>query len=213
MIGLLLQCLGTSREPIAVSHGLVARIAGARQASYRCQIQDFEGNDLSDGTLSNYPRWSEPLSVFTARALAPVLKNAPSARPPSACFRYVLDISLNGQRLSRTPFALLDGSLALSNNRFFELNEPRVGWYLASAALCADQVGSLDLPAVPPILEPQVYEYDGVRYCRSVDLPPEARVAFESAQRGSQCPWIPGVEDAFYVQDMLSFLEGSVRFM
>jgi hypothetical protein len=181
---------------------------------YYCSLEDFDDRPFAQGFLKDYCRWSEQHSLFAARAIASALADAKSELHSKQCFRYLLDIEQAGRRLSRTPFAVLKDSLALANNRFFDLSASRRHvWHLASLALCADLTNSLELPAVPTAIRPHVYEFDGVRYCRSSDLPPEAQIAFERAQRGSQCPWIPGVEDAFYVQDILSFLEGSARFM
>lgn len=214
MISLRLWHFGTSRDPQAESMGNVRRVSGARRASYACRLGSLEPDEFIEGQLTDYPRWSEQLSLFVARSIGAVLAHTPMEPSPGHCFRYLLDIELEGRRQSRTPFARYDNAIALAGERFFALETASLSaWGLAASALCADVLGSLELPSMPATVEPRIHEFDGVRYCRSSDLPLEAQVAFERAARGSQCPWIPNVPDAFYVQDIYAFLEGSPRFM
>jgi hypothetical protein len=77
--------------------------------------------------------------------------------------------------------------------------------------VCAqDAFGRQDLPEPPVPVRPTIYERSGVRYCRTSDLPLEARVAFERLQTHLDRPFVPAVPDAVYPWWLESFLRGEL---
>ena len=47
-------------------------------------------------------------------------------------------------------------------------------------------------------MKPTIYECSGVKYCRTSELPLEARVTFERLQANLDRPFVPAVPDAVY---------------
>jgi len=77
--------------------------------------------------------------------------------------------------------------------------------------VCAqDAFGGQDLPELPAPVKPKIYERFGVRYCRTDDLPLEARVVFERLQTFLDRPFVPSVPDAVYPWWLDSFLRGDL---
>jgi hypothetical protein len=55
-------------------------------------------------------------------------------------------------------------------------------------------------------VKPTIYERFGIRYCRTGDLPLEAKVAFERLHTFLDRPFVPGIPDAVYPWWLESFL-------
>ena len=210
MIDVCLHCFGTSGEPLAVLTAQVLRIFDGSVAAYRCTSRGVDGH-LVVGRLDNYHRWSEPVALFVARALKAVSEADSEVATVVESFRYLVDINFEGRRLSRTPFSVLEGMLTMSESR--KSLKPVAAeysiWDVAADALCIDATGKDELPDLPEPLVVKVHEYDGVKYCKSADLPAEAQAAFRHSRFGSTVPYIPGEPDAYYAGDMYRFLGAS----
>jgi hypothetical protein len=73
--------------------------------------------------------------------------------------------------------------------------------------VCAqDAFGRQELPEPPLPVRPTIYECCGVKYCRTSELPIEARVTFERLQTHLDRPFVPAVPDAVYPWWLESFL-------
>lgn len=195
--------------PVWTCRGQVWRTEGGRLANYRSRLFDEADSEVAAGRVEGYPRWAEPHALLAARAIRSALPTLDeSLEALRGAFRFSMSVYIRGDLLSRTPGALFDNQLKLTQDRQFDLPaEPLSRWALAAHILLAEWSGSLHLPSMPEPVETSVYELNGVRYCRVVDLPREGAQVYEVVHRGSGKPSGPGIPaDAVFPWDIDAFL-------
>jgi hypothetical protein len=187
--------------------GIIGNIRGGRQADYFVALKDEEDRVVASAQLLGYPRWAEPLTGFVARCIAQALQAEPQLARPVVRLA-TLNILLNRTHLREVHAGLHDGVPHSSGYQLdvTAVDTPPTLWQLVQWSLAFDAWGTVQMPPVPAPLAPPGYYHDGVTYCRTSDLPIEARVKIEGWLWGQTMPVIPGVQDACYQSDMERFL-------
>jgi len=187
--------------------GIIGNIRGGRQADYVVALRNGEDQVVATAQLLSYPRWAEPLTGFVARCIAQALLVEPQLARPVVRLAS-LNISLNRRHLREVHAGQHNGVL---HSNGCELDAPASDtpptlWQLMQWSLAFDAWGTVQMPPIPAPLSPLVYYHDGVTYCRTSDLPGEARARIEGWLWGQTMPVIPDVPDACYQSDMERFL-------
>ncbi len=197
---------------------LVANVGGGRVANYRVQVADR--TPTSDPVeIRGYPRWSEPLIGFVARALEVVL---PSLDVPGTSlvtgYRCTTSIVPYGRGTPRVLFDLTAErvgqryvvSLAQDDQltvwrRFRTVVRPPVALLLRTLSRLTWQANRV--PPVPAPLALEVHVDQGTRYIRESDIPPWVAPAFALRSRGQTRPVVPSEQGAcIYAWDWDAFL-------
>lgn len=206
MLNITVNGFDTAVAPLWTLEGMVGRLLTVSSA-YVSRLSSSAGVPVGEGRVDGYHRWAEPVALLAARGIQTALSTAEAPESSLPGFRLLVTVSLNSQMLIKVPAAILDGQLVMSGERRFPVNAKcGLGWELAAMALCADATGATQLPPLPEAIRPPVYEYDGFSYCRTSDLPPEARLVFERDMSGSTVPFVPGFRDAVFPWDIGVFL-------
>lgn len=207
MLELQLFCFGSIAGPHYHLCGTIAPVSGGRLVTYATELCDHHGERVAQGQLQDHPRWSEPLVGIVARCLDSALQGCHLDR----WFDYghaSLDIALNGRRINylacvEQPWLTLSRENA--PQQFDGTAQPNP-WSVASLACAAAAWKQNSLPPMPEPQQMSVYDHEGTRYCRTADLPQEARALLESWSFGASRPAVPGVPDAVFEWDMRHFL-------
>jgi hypothetical protein len=205
MLTLNLVCRDTRCGTVRTLRGLVASVANQGNVSdYWVSLLDARHRPMHRALLGGYPRWAEPTRAFLARCLDAVLllSDATAWFPTDGCELTVTDWSTQsivdrvsfGDLRHSTPVARTTNTLG------------RNGWQLMRWVCAQDAFGRQELPEPPMPLRLTIYECSGVKYCRTSDLPVEARVTFERLQAHLDRPFVPAVPDAVYPWWLESFL-------
>jgi len=205
MLTLILKCRDTRCGTVRTLRGLIASAASDGEVSdYWVSLLDECHRPKQRALLLGYPRWAEPTRAFLARCLNAGLGTSDASAwfPTDGCeltvtdwsTQSVVDIVSFGD-LGRTNVAARTGS-ALG----------RSGWQLMRWVCAQDAFGGQELPESPMPVRPTIYECSGVKYCRTSELPIEARVTFERLQTHFDRPFVPAVPDAVYPWWLESFL-------
>jgi hypothetical protein len=205
MLTLNLACRDTRCGTVRTLRGLIASAANYGEVSdYWVSLLDTRHRPKHRALLRGYPRWAEPTRAYLARCLDSVLvlSDATSWFPTDGCELTVTDWSTQsmvdfisfGDLRHSTPLVRTASTLG------------RSGWQLMRWVCAQDAFGRQELPKLPTPLRPTIYESSGVKYCRTSDLPIEARVAFERLQTHLDRPFVPAVPDAVYPWWLDSFL-------
>lgn len=205
MLTLILACRDTRCGTVRTLRGLIASAANQGEVSdYWVSLLDSSHRPKHRALLYQYPRWAESTRAFLSRCLDAVLRSTDSSEwfPVDSCQLTVTDWSTQ---------AIVDcvsfGDLGRTTHvprpqRALGLN----GWELMRWVCAQDAFGGQGLPELPMPVKPAIYECLGVRYCRTSELPIEARVAFERLQTFLDRPFVPAVPDAVYPWWLESFL-------
>lgn len=205
MLTLKLVCRDTRCGTVRPLRGLIASSAHHGEVSdYWVSLLDTRNRPKHRALLRAYPSWAESTRGFLARCLDAVLvlSDATAWFPTDGCELTVTDWSTQstvdfisfGDLHHSTPVARATGALG------------RSGWQLMRWACAQDAFGRQELPEPPMPVRPTIFEYSGVKYCRTRDLPIEARVTFERLQTHLDRPFVPAVPDAVYPWWLESFL-------
>lgn len=205
MLTLILACRDTRCGTVRTLRGLIASAANQGEVSdYWVSLLDSSHRPKHRALLHRYPRWAESTRAFLSRCLDAVLRSTDSSEwfPVDSCQLTVTDWSTQAivdcvsfGDLGRTTYGPRP-------QRALGLN----GWELMRWICAQDAFGGQDLPELPMPVRPAIYESLGVRYCRTSELPIEARVAFERLQTFLDRPFVPAVPDAVYPWWLESFL-------
>lgn len=205
MLTLNLACRDTRCGTVRTLRGLIASAANFGEVSdYWVSLLDESHRPMHRALLRGYPRWAEPTRAFLARALDAVLvmSDATEWFPTDGCELTVTDWSTQ----SMVDFIAF-GDLRHSTSVARTTNVlGRSGWQLMRWVCAQDAFGRQELPEPPLPVRPTIYECSGVKYCRTSDLPIEARVSFERLQAHLDRPFVPAIPDAVYPWWLESFL-------
>jgi hypothetical protein len=165
----------------------VHRLSGQRLADYWVQALDPFGHPLREGTLRSYPRWTEPLTGFAARCVAglPTLPGRWNAGAASGALVVAIERGIRTLREVRARFDAERGELTMGATRV-TLPVAPTALCLWKAMLVQDGFDALELPPLPAPLRLPLYATTGdagAMYCRTSDLPGEARAAYGSWRR------------------------------
>lgn len=205
MLTLKLVCRDSRCGTVRTLRGLIASCANHGEVSdYWVSLLDTRHRPKHRALLRGYPSWAEPTRAFLARCLDAVLvpSDATAWFPTDGCELTVTDWSTQrtidvvsfGDVRHSTPLARTTNALG------------RSGWQLMRWVCARDAFGRQEIPELPMPVRPTVYEYSGVKYCRTSDLPIEARVTFERLQTRLDRPFVPAVPDAVYPWWLEAFL-------
>lgn len=209
MLTLILKCRDTRCGTVRALRGLVASADSEGEVSdYWVSLLDECHRPKHRALLRGYPRWAEPTRAFVARCLNAGLATSDASAwfPTDSCeltvtdwsTQRVVDIVSFGDLGRTIPVARTRGALG------------RSGWHLMRWVCAQDAFGGQGLPALPSPVRPTIYEWSGVKYCRTSELPNEARVTFERLQTHLDRPFVPAVPDAVYPWWLESFLRGEL---
>lgn len=205
MLTLKLVCRDTRCGTVRTLRGLIAPAAKEGEVSdYWVSLLDAHHQPKHRALLRGYPKWAESTRAFLARCLDAVLvtSDATAWFPTDGCeltvtdwsTQSVLDFISFGDLRHSTPAARTADSAG------------RSGWQLMRWVCAQHAFGRQELPEPPMPLRPTIYESSGVKYCRTSDLPIEARVSLERLQAHLDRPFVPAVPDAVYPWWVDSFL-------
>jgi hypothetical protein len=204
MLTLMLTCRDTRGGTLRTLRGLIAAATPGDVSDYWVSLFDENHRPRHRALLARYPRWAEPTRAFLSRCLdAGLLRSDRSEwSAVDSCELTVTDWSTQ-EVVDVVSFGDLCRARHVHRpQRAFGRN----GWELMRWVCAQDAFGGQDLPEPPAPLKPTIYECLGVRYCRTSDLPLEARVAFERLQPFLDRPLVPTVPDAVYPWWLESFL-------
>lgn len=192
---------------IRTERGTIKCLDGGPAADFRIALEQASGGVPVQAVLRHYPRWAEPLTALTARCLALIASYSDCVSPED--FRLVtLSISLGQSLIDEIYINPLDESMCCQEwwRLATAAHVPLSLWALMQRRLVYEVWGDLDPPPIPKQVRVPVYNKGSTTYCRSRDLPPSARDAFERWQFGRAAPSIPDVDDAVYPHDIEVFL-------
>jgi hypothetical protein len=209
MLTLKLVCRDTRCGTVRTLRGLIASSDNHGEVSdYWVSLLDTNHRPKHRALLRGYPMWAEPTRAFLARCLDAVLVTSDTSAwfPTESCeltvtdwsTQSVVDLVSFGDLRRATAIARAASALG------------RSGWQLVRWVCAQDAFGRQDLPELPMPVRPTIYECSGVKYCRTSDLPIEARVTFERLQTYLDRPFVPAVPDAVYPWWLESFLRGEL---
>jgi hypothetical protein len=210
MLTLKLVCRDTRCGTVRTLRGLIASSDNRGEVSdYWVSLLDTRHRPRHRALLCEYPRWAETTRAFLARCLDAVLVTSDASAwfPTDSCeltvtdwgTQSVVDFVSFGDLRRETPVARTASALG------------RSGWQLVRWVCAQDAFGRQELPEPPMPVRPTIYECSGVKYCRTSDLPIEARVTFERLQTYLDRPFVPAVPDAVYPWWIESFLRDELR--
>jgi hypothetical protein len=208
MLEMELFCFDALTGPHFRLRGTIRPDTGGRLATYEADLLDHEGQHFAKGLLHRHPRWTEPLTGLTARCIDAAL----AGRDRSATFAYAhasLTVKLNGHHLGDDIRCVSEWKLARSgDDQASSVSNAALPhpWEVARLACASLAFGDLSIPPMPQPLQMPVYEHEGTRYCRTSDLPDEARALLERYAFGQHRPQVPGAPDAIFEWDMQHFL-------
>jgi hypothetical protein len=157
----------------------VHRLTGVRLADYWCAAHDAFGRLVGEGRLRAYPRWTEALSGFAARCLTTLPPHAGRWGSPALSGERVVVIARGTRRL-RELRARFDAerSELVAGTRTDVLPGAASELAVWQAVLALDGFDALEFPPLPAPLRLPLYRTWRGTYCRTSDLPSEARDAF-----------------------------------
>lgn len=205
MLTLNLVCRDTRCGTVRTLRGLIASSTNNGEVSdYWVSLLDERHRPKHRALLRGYPRWAEPTRAFVARCLDAVLvmSDATAWFPTDGCKLTVTDWSTQ----STVDFISFGDLRRLTSAARTTDSAGRSGWQVMRWSCAQDAFGRQELPEHPTPLRPTIYESSGVKYCRTSDLPIEARVTFERLQTHLDRPFVPAVPDAVYPWWLDSFL-------
>jgi len=187
--------------------GLIACASEGPTPDYWVSLSGLDREPFSRGLLPAFPRWSEPVRAFVARAIDVVLQNLEEGPPVVHCEAAelrVLDWRTNHivDQVELRASPPMSNALPPSAPHSIGLNP----WKAMLDACAFDAFGATGVPAAPPPLQPLVYAYGGIKYCRTKDLPLEAQVVAERSLSRQTRPFVPSVPDAVYPWSLHAFL-------
>lgn len=210
MLTLILVCRDSHSGTVRTLRGLIASAASHAEVSdYWVSLLDARHRPKQRALLRGYPRWAEPTRAFLARCLDAVLvlSDATAWFPADGCELTVTDWSTQGM-VDCISFGDLRRLTPTVRTRS---GLGRSGWHLMRWVCAQDAFGRQELPEPPMPVRPTIYESSGVKYCRTSELPIEARVTFERLQTHLDRPFVPAVPDAAYPWWIESFLRDELR--
>lgn len=205
MLTLTLSCRDTRCGAVRTLRGLIASADNYGEVSdYWVSLFDTRHRPKHRSLLRRYPRWAEPTRAFLARCLDSVLvlSDVSSWFPTDACELTVSDWRTQSMLDFMSFGDLRDSTRAVRTTD----SVGRSGWHLMRWVCAQHAFQRQELPEPPMPLRPTIYESSGVKYCRTSDLPVEARVTFERLQARLDRPFVPAVPDAVYPWWLESFL-------
>ncbi len=205
MLTLRLACREARCGTLRTLRGLIAEATPGNASDYWVSLFDENQRPRHRALLIGYPRWAESTRAFLGRCLDAALltSNRSEWFLVDSCeltatewrTQEVVDMVSFGDVWRPTPVHC-PPQRAMG----------RTAWELMRWVCAQDAFGGQDLPELPAPVRPTIYERRGVRYCRTSELPIEARVAFERLQAFLDRPFVPTVPDAVYPWWLEAFL-------
>lgn len=197
MLTLILKCRDTRDGTVRTLRGLIAPAVSKGEVSdYWVSLFDECHRPKHRALLPDYPSWAESTRAFLARSLSAglVSSNESDWFPSDGCELTVTDWSTQ-RVVDFVTFGDVSHSISVARNRSVL---GRSGWQLVRWVCAQDAFGGQEIPEPPTPVRPAIYDCSGVKYCRTSELPLEARVAFERFQVHLDRPFVPAVPDAVY---------------
>lgn len=197
MLTLELVCRDTRCGTVRTLRGLIARSErNGEVADYWVSLLDARQRPMHRATLRDYPGWAESTRAFLARGLDAVLVACDSSAwfPSDRC-----ELSVREWGTQRLVDRISFGD-PRPGPRIAQAS-PMCGqgaWDVMRWACAREAFGRQELPEPPMPVRPTVYQWCGISYCRTSELPIEARVTFEQLQTRLERPFVPAVPDAVY---------------
>lgn len=205
---LMVSCLVSGRSPVQL-RGLIARTTDDSAPDHWVSLGGLGDVPFSRGILRAYPRWAEPIRVLVARAISVVLQDLERQPPKFVCEGVGLSVFDTASNRLLDRVEVMSEAMCVSRG---QLGGHHLGemspWKVLRDACLFSTYGSVRMPETPVPLSPPVYERGGVTYCRTSDLPFEARVAADRGLDPSEWPFVPGIPDAVYPWALSAFLNG-----
>lgn len=196
MIQLELRLVGTIRLGMQRYKGAIRCIRGGKTSDYSVQLGGPNDETVGEGFLYEHPRWSEPMSGLLARCIAVA---EPAQTMPLEPWRlatlvvhirsrFLMEIQATSQDIPEPELnrSLIDAPPAVKS-----------AWQLIRWRLAQDAWGQTEPPRLPARLQVPVHRDGRVRFCRTSDLPPEARSQFEEWRFGREAPTVSQDDAAF----------------
>lgn len=197
MLTLKLVCRDTRYGTVRALRGLIASSANHGEVSdYWVSLFDTRHRPMNRALLHGYPRWAEPTRAFLARCIDAVLQTCDASAwfPTDCCELTVTDWSTQ----SVVDFVSFGDLRRPTRVAQTASSRGTSGWQLVSWICAQEAFGRQGLPEPPMPVRPTIYECAGVKYCRTSELPVEARVTFEQLQTHLDRPFVPAIPDAVY---------------
>lgn len=184
---------------LAVSHGVTS--------DYWVSLFDTRHRPMHRAVLRTYPRWTEPLRAFLARSLDAAL---PASVASNAFSSDACELTVTDWSTQRVLDSITIGDLQPASPGGGTVGAAS-GWHLVRWACAQHAFASQEVPANPPPIRLTTYAASGVQYCRTSELPVEARVAFEKLHGSRDRPLVTGIPDAVYPWWPELFLRDELR--
>lgn len=196
----------------------IGNISGGSIAHYAVEVVD--GTQVSAiHEFLNYPRWSEPLLAFVARASESVTGafNLPPMAPVArvVCTVNIVPHGVVGRARQLAEVTVTKGARNWSLSCVEQDARPRRQTFVPQAqkalnllieALCRLVWREPHLPEVPePLVIPE-HVHGRVRYVRMADVPVWVAPHFSRFMRHRVRPEVPGETDVAYLRDWRMFL-------
>lgn len=186
--------------------GTIRCLAGGRVADFAITLDPSGGEQTIQAVLHGYPRWSEPLVALVARCLELVAGKS-VARIPTGLRLAALSITLDWCELAE--ICLVPDPESTSGIGPWTPTNTTASislWSLMQRRLSYEAWGMTEVPPLPAPVSVPVYQHGAIPYCRTRDLPDDARIVFARWAFGRARPDIAEVEDAVHVTDVSAFL-------
>jgi hypothetical protein len=197
MLTLELICRDSQSGIVHTLRGLIApAVCKGNVSDYWVSLLDTRHRPVHRATLFDYPKWAESTRAFLARCLDVVLQSSGTTGwfPTDEC-----ELTVREWGTQR----LVDHISFRDVRRLPQIIQPAVllgrsGWQIVRWICAQEAFGKQELPEPPVPVRPMIYDSSGVKYCRTSELPIEARVTFEGLQAYLDRPFVPAVADAVY---------------
>jgi hypothetical protein len=212
MLVMLLRYDGTLTSRTGELRGLVTCARDSPSPDYRVSLGRDVARTFARGTLHQYARWSEPIRALIARSIHAAMNSfdEPFELPCRSLQLLVYDwrtsflvdrIEVNCSSVGAEP------GQAFSKHQLLAQNP----WEAAFFACAFDTFGTTRLPTRPRRMTLKVYHQGGVRYCRTSELPLEARVVAEQVLPRKARPLVPRIPDAVFPWALEAFLANQIH--
>lgn len=181
-------------------------LVGGRVADVAVTLDRSDGRRAIQAILRGYPRWSEPLTGLVARCLGLVADESDISIQNDLRLA-TLSISLERWVLAEVHLIPEHGATSESGPLQPIRGQSSISlWSLVQRRLAHETRGMPEVPPLPAPIRIPVYHHGAIPYCRTRDLPADARVVFAQWAFGRKRPVIPKVEDAVHASDLEAFL-------
>lgn len=192
-----------AQAPIRRYAGTIRCLRGGSTSDYAVCLYSRTGALAGEATLHRHPRWSESLTALVARSVAAA---GPRTSEPMEHVRLAtLEVRLRGRYLAEFGVLMNDGRPCTFDGLSTARAAPKSPWQLIGWKLADEAWGQIDVPAMPAPPAVPLHWDGSTPYCRSADLPLDARTEFDRWAFSRSAPHIDGIEDAVFPEDIDAF--------